>query len=99
MPVHHALPLWSRICSAAAPLATTTAATIEHALKQREIVQSMRSIEANEGQSEVFRFEDVIDNGAPLTLDDGSDDDSVNSSASLFDHLHRGHNVCFGQRR
>ena len=83
------MPLWSRIYSAANSVAAMTAATIDHALKQREVVRSMRSIEEKEQQREVFRFEDVIDD-APLSLDDGSDDDSVDSSASISDHLHRG---------
>jgi hypothetical protein len=59
-----ALPLWTRIVSAAAEVAALTAASIDHAKLAAHAAVSQRRREKEHQQREVLQFEEVGDSGA-----------------------------------
>jgi hypothetical protein len=82
-----ALPLWTRIASAASEVAALTAASIDFAKLAAHAAVSQRRREKDQ-QPEVLQFEEVA--AAHSESDHDIDDASVASDASFGDHLDSG---------
>ena len=86
---HTAHPLWYRIHSTAASVATLTATAIQYARDFTAAAAAQRAKHAEKEQERPLRFEDVV-------VEDGQrkeavpDDMSIDSDASFSEHLARG---------